>query len=310
VDKLLGLKRKRTLSRVREGRQSDPTMKTTVTNSRLGFVRALQYSMPRDEFFAGLYILGCVNGIGLRVIKSVHELGWAEAFFATFQVSGIVLMACVAGISLLLLDKSDEIRVADLVFGAGFLVVIAVPINPAIWMVITALSFYILLLTNPQSARRRGAIIFLATAVPMFWSPYLFKFFANFILELDASLVAWMLHSARVGNMVRFADDSGYLVLFPACSSLANVSLAFLCWVTMSQFLRHRWSRQDLVWCFLACAAVVAVNVTRISIMGLSPANYERLHSGVGEMVVNLVILVATIGLCSLGVRRELFARA
>ena len=182
-------------------------MINAVTKRYGGIVGFLQGSMPRDEFFAGLYILGCANGIGLRVIKSVNELGWADAFFATFQVSGIVLMACLAGISLLLLDKSDEIRVADLVFGAGFLVVIAVPINPAIWVAITALSFYILLLTNPQSARRRGATILLATAVPMFWSPYLFKFFANFILELDASLVGWVLHSARVGNMVRFADD-------------------------------------------------------------------------------------------------------
>ena len=285
-------------------------MTSAVTNRYGGIVGFLQGSMPRDEFFAGLYILGCTNGIGLRVIKSVNELGWADAFYGTFQVSAIVLMACLAGISLLLLDKSDEIRVADLVIGAGFLVVIAVPINPAIWVAITALSFYILLLTNPQSARRRGAIILLATAVPMFWSPYLFKFFSNFILELDASLVGWVLHSARVGNMVRFADDSGYLVLFPACSSLANVSLAFLAWITMSQFLRHRWSPQDLVWCLLACAAVIAVNVTRISIMGLSSAHYEQLHSGPGEMVVNLIILVATIGFCSLGVRRELFARA
>jgi hypothetical protein len=285
-------------------------MINAVTKRYGGIVGFLQGSMPRDEFFAGLYILGCANGIGLRVIKSVNELGWADAFFATFQISGIVLMACLAGISLLLLDKSDEIRVTDLVFGAGFLVVIAVPINPAIWVAITALSFYILLLTNPQSARRRGATILLATAVPMFWSPYLFKFFANFILELDASLVGWVLHSARVGNMVRFADDSGYLVIFPACSSLANVSLAFLCWITMAQFLRHRWSPQDLVWCLLACASVVAVNVTRISIMGLSPANYELLHNPSGEMVVNLIILIATVGFCLVGVRRELFSRA
>ena len=44
--------------------------------------------------------------------------------------------------------------------------------------------------------------------------------------------------------------------------------------------------------------------------MGLSPANYELLHNASGEMVVNLIILVATVGFCLVGVRRELFSRA
>jgi len=278
-------------------------------NQHKGFLTALQHSMSRDEFFAGLYILGCANGIGLRAIKTVNEFGWIDAFLLTFQVSGIVWIACIAGISLILLDKSDEIRVADLIFGAAYLAMIAIPINPAIWVAITALSLYILLLTNPQSARRRGAIILFATAVPMFWSPYLFKFFANFILNLDASMVGWLLNSSRNGNMIRFADNSGYLVIFPGCSSLANVSHAFLAWVTMSQFFRHRWSNQDMVWLLLACAAVVVVNVTRMSIMGISPSYYALLHNPFGEMVVNLIILGVTVGFCMIGVRREIFSR-
>jgi len=280
------------------------------TKQRWSFLSSLRESMPRDEFFAGLYIIGCANGIGLRMIKSINELGWADALLVTFQVSGIVWVACLAGISLIVFDKADEIRVADFILGAAFLLLVAAPISPAIWFAITVLSLYILLFTNPPSARRRGAIILLATAVPMFWSPYFFKFFANFILDLDASLVGWLLHSARTGNMVRFADGSGYLVIFPACSSLANVSHAFLCWVTISQFVNHRRSPEDLMWCLLACAAVVAVNVTRMSIMGLSPAHYEVLHGAFGEMVVNLIILVLTATFCLLGVRRDLFSNA
>ena len=61
----------------------------------------------------------------------------------------------------------------------------------------------------------------------------LFQLFANFILAVDASLVSWLLGTHRTGNLVEFADKSGQLVIFPACSSLANVSLAFLCWVTL-----------------------------------------------------------------------------
>jgi len=285
-------------------------MTAIAAKQRSALLTALRNSMARDEFFAGLYILGCVNALGLRVIQSVGQLGWADAFLATFQVSGIVWIACFVGVSLVLRNKSDQIRSTDFVFGAGFVALIAVPIGGVIWGAVTALSLYILLFANAHSSRRRGAIILLATAVPMFWSPFFFRFFANFILELDASLVGWLLGTARAGNMVRFADDSGYLVIFPSCSSLAAVSLAFLCWVLISQLVRHRWTPQDAIWCFLACASVIAVNVARLSVMAWSPAHYEALHNPLGETLVNLIILAATVGFCLLGVRRELFSRA
>lgn len=285
-------------------------MTTVELSWRRGFWRTLIGSMPRDEFFAGLYILGCANGIGFRMIKSVSEMGWSDAFLVTFEVSGIVWLSCLAGISLLLLDKTGKLTPLDLYFGAGFLVLIAVPINPAIWLAITLLSLYILVFTRPPSARRRGAIILLATTAPMFWSPYLFKFYANFILNLDASLVGWVLHSVRTGNMVRFVDDSGWLVIFPACSSLANISHAFLAWIAISQYVDHRWSPLDIIWLLMACAAVIAVNVIRISIMGLSPGYYQLLHHASGELAVNIIILVVTLGFCLLGVRRDVFSRA
>ena len=135
------------------------------------------------------------------------------------------------------------------------------------WFAATVLCLYILGSTNDPSLRRCVVILF-ATTVPMLWSRTLFQFFANSILQVDALLVSWLLGTHRAGNMVEFADGSGVLVILPPCSSLANVSLAFLCWVTVSQFVCHKKSAYDILWCFLACASVVAVNVTRMSLMG------------------------------------------
>ena len=146
----------------------------------------------------------------------------------------------------------------------------------------------------------------LATTVPMLWSRMLFKFFANFILAADASLVSWLLGTQRSGNLVEFADRSGQLVIYPACSSLANVSLAFLCWVTVSQLVSHRKSVSDLFWCLLSCVAVVAVNVIRMSIVGLSDWHYATFHSGWGDAVVNIITLILILAITALGVRREL----
>ena len=108
---------------------------------------------------------------------------------------------------------------------------------------------------------------------------------------------------------VEFADKSGQLVIFPLCSSLTNVSLALLCWVTVSQLVSHKKSGYDFLWCLFACAAVVAVNVTRMAIMGISLRHYATFHSEWAEAGANIIILGLIVGICALGVRRELFQR-
>jgi hypothetical protein len=270
-------------------------------------------SVPRNEFFAGLLVLACVNGLFSRLALSVSKLGWVEAILRTFDISVIVLLACLVGLKLIFHDKphhSDLVRSSDIVVGAGCLLLIALPITGLSWLAVTILSFYILLFVSSSSSRRGGAIVLLAVTVPMLWSMLLFQLAANSILAIDASLVGWILGTNRTGHMVGFADNSGTLAILPGCSSLANVSLAMLCWVTINQLARHRWSPVDILWCVFACVSVIAVNVTRVSLMGLSDSHYAAIHSAWGEAVVNVIILGLTIGISLLGVRRELFSRA
>jgi hypothetical protein len=263
----------------------------------------------RGEFFGGLFALGCVNGLTSRVIQSIDRTGWANALFNTFEISIIIWVSCIAGIVLVLRDRTHGVKAPELCLALGFLFLVILPIGPLSWVAVSALSLYILVTTHDLSSRS-GAIILLATTVPMLWSRLLFQFFAPLILEIDASLVAWILGTHRTETIVEFADGSGQLVIFPGCSSLANVSLAFLCWVTISQLVRHKESIYDLFWCLLACVSVIAVNVTRISIQGLSQWHYNAFHSLSGDLITNTIILTLIVGFCALGVRRELFAHA
>ena len=226
------------------------------------------------------------------------------------DINVIVLFACFAGISTVLSEKKDKIRSADLAVAVIFLFLVMLPICPLSWLAVTGLSLYILLFANGGSERRRGAIILLALTVPMLWSRLLFQFFAKPILNIDATFVAWLLGTDRVGNMVHFADGSGYMVVLPACSSLANMSLAFLCWISITQWVKHRWSPIDIFWSLLVCASVITVNVTRISLMGLSHRHYDAIHSEWGDLVTNTVMLCLMVGISVLGARREIFARA
>jgi hypothetical protein len=243
------------------------------------------------------------------MVKSIHDHGWFEAAVGMFDVSIIVLVACFVGVSLVFVDRGGEVQKTDLILSAPFLLLIALPIGAASWLAVTILSLYILILGQPGDSLRRGAIVLLAVTVPMLWSRLVFNLFARFILEIDATLVGWVLGTHRTGNVVEFADHSGSLAIFPGCSSLANVSLALLCWVTVSQFVRHKWRPQDIFWCLLACFSVVAVNVLRISLMGVSGSFYLMLHSPTAEVLLSTVMLGLVLSISLAGIRHDAIFR-
>ena len=168
-------------------------------------------------------------------------------------------MRCIRQISLSALD---------------FIFLVILPIGPLSWFAVTALCLHILVSTNDPSLRR-GAVILFATTVPMLWSRILFRFLpTQFCRSMRHWLVGcWVLIGWE--TWLNLKSGSGQLVILPSCSSLANVSLAFLCWVTVSQFVGHKMSAYDILWCLMACASVVAVNVTRISLMGLNLVHYD-----------------------------------
>lgn len=279
-----------------------------LTAPRRGLVAALRHSLPRNEFFAGLYILGLANGLVGRLSSTSNFDDWTGVV-QSLDLNVVVLFACFAGVSAFFSDDREQIRPADLAVAAVFLMFTAIPISALSWLAVTGLSLYILLFANGSAARKRGAVILLALTVPMLWSQMLFRFFAKQILDIDALLVASLLGTDRIGNMVGMADGSGHMVVLPACSSLTNMSLGFLCWVSITQWAEHRWSAVDILWSLLVCMSVIAVNVTRMSLMGLSHWHYEIFHSDLGNMVANFIMLCLMIGFSVLGARRELFSR-
>ena len=143
----------------------------------------------------------------------------------------------------------------------------------------------------------------------MLWSRILFQAFAAKVLATDAAFVSWVLGTARIGNMVQFVDGSGYLVVFPACSSLANLSIALLCWMTLVQLVNHRQVRTDVFWSVLLCLAVIALNVGRMVLMAQDVEHYDALHTSLGIQTANVLFLLTIVGICSLGLRNEIFAR-
>lgn len=83
-----------------------------------------------------------------------------------------------------------------------------------------------------------------------------------------------------------------------------------LCWVTFAKVLDRVGSLRDMGWCCLACAAVIAVNVTRISLIALYPGSYDLIHGPIGYTVGDWITVGVIVGTCLLGFRRALPAGA
>ena len=264
-------------------------------------------AVTRSDFFAALFLIACVNGLVPHVIQSVSEKGFAEALLSTFDTSVIVLLACCVGITLVFRTVSIPFVTAISLLEFPSLPSLHCPLPDQAGLVLRV-SLSISLYARNLSRRLRGTIILLTTSFSMFWSPLFFAFLCKPILDFDAALTAWLTGTLRIGNMVRFADNSGYLVVFPACSSFANVSLAVLTSVVINQSVGHRSSMRDIFWCFLACAAVVAVNVSRLSLMTTDMHHFEMVHNQWGNAIANVVILILIISISAFSVRRELLS--
>src|SRR6516165_9005683 len=111
---------------------------TEFTAPRSGLVAALQHALPRNELFAGLYILACANGLLGRSIYTLKLEGWYGALTG-FEINVIVLVACFAGVYLMATSNRDESRTLDLVVTLAFLGLVTVPIYALSWVAVTGL---------------------------------------------------------------------------------------------------------------------------------------------------------------------------
>jgi hypothetical protein len=271
-------------------------------------VGARTTSINRNGLFATLCVVGFINGNLSRVLKLFNDGEAVSALVNTLEISVIVWAALIVGVALLRRPPASTLLPADgalaMVAAAAFLV----PLAPLSWIAVSGLALRLVLTTRPGSHPHRGACILLAMTIPMFWSRALFALLSDQILAFDAILVAWIGGTERAGNAVSFADGSGYLWIAPACSSIANVSLAILCWVLVTRLVNRRRRPGAAWWAVAACAAVIAVNVTRLSLIDLYSEAFDLLHGPVGSTVANWLTFAAIIGICILGVRHDLTA--
>ncbi|MFG5117322.1 exosortase/archaeosortase family protein [Methylorubrum sp. POS3] len=249
----------------------------------------------RTVILGAAMALCAINGLAGAIILAVERTGFVDALSSLFNISAIVWIAVVCGIALGLSpaaeDRDDPLQSRDIVVLALATILILAPSGTLGWFALTVVAGWTLLTSERRLAR--AAAILLAVTMPMCWTRLLFSFAAKQILAADAELTAILLGTTATGNLIQFPGGQGYFQIYPACSSLGNVSLAILGWmIAVNLFGRGSW-RHDLFWGLMACCSVIAINILRLTAIGAYPQHFDLIHGTVGNTVTGWLSLIA-----------------
>ena len=256
--------------------------------------------IDRGWLFAGLALIGFLNGISFQVVESLRK-DVGAALVNTFDIGAVVWLSLAACLYLFLHAKRCVASRNDLIAAGLALIAFLSPAPPLSWLGLSGLAAYIAVTSPPASFCRRSAWILLALTVPIFWSRVLFLLTGDVVLRVDAALVGLILGTGRIGNSVAFGDGWGYFWIAPACSSIANVSVAVSCWVLVTQMLGRS---GGVHYFYLAAGAMIAMNVGRLVLTGISQANYELMHGPVGNVILGWLFFAVTLAICLYGATR------
>src|SRR3954454_24171742 len=126
---------------------ADASLQERSTAFKPRMFSAVWEAVPRNDFFAILYIVGCANGLLGRLIQGFQFSDW-EGALAGADINVIILLACFAGISLVSTRTTERVQRLDVVVALVFLILVALPIFPLSWVGVTGVSLYILLFAN------------------------------------------------------------------------------------------------------------------------------------------------------------------
>jgi hypothetical protein len=269
---------------------------------------ATTFTLSREKLLSAVLSIGLANSIAQKVYFRVAEDGLLVSIFKTFDISVIVWIAAYLGVSLVVHGKHKPSSRLDWRFCGAAIAVILLPSSNASWLAVTILSLYIVVTSRFDNSTRRGATIIFALTVPMFWSKQLFTLLSGWILQADAILVSTLVGMKRVGNTIELSDGNGQLWIASGCSSLANLSLAVLCWTVFAQYIDPSKSGRANWIGAIACVLVVGINVGRLCLIALMPENYGLLHGPIGATLVGWMTTLAMVGVFLFGLRRELIA--
>jgi hypothetical protein len=242
----------------------------------------------RDIFIWAAVILFSNQLLG--VIKEVPTTS-LEAFISDLFAIGIFqyLAWYVIFRTLAASDLAAPARLQDFLVTAGLCLIVFLPTTRMIWVAATGIAVYMCLWNGGDPKLRTAGIVLAALSVQELWGHLFFNLVTFPLLRAETSVVGTILEAARPGtvwqdNVITGPNGFG-IVIIANCSSFHNLSLAMLCWVTVSRLWREDWRLRDFVIGSAIGITMILFNVARLCLMGWNIDLYHYWHDGIGAEI-------------------------
>jgi hypothetical protein len=270
--------------------------------SRLAsIVRASSRStISRRELFLWLASILCATVF-------VQTVAYGGASFTNLgKINAFQIIGWFAVLRLLFLqDSSFPVTRLDF-WAAGLVGVInLLPAERTVWIAASLAAIHIYVQSGRGSNGRAAASVLAALCMQAIWGPTLFSLFSGYLLRADAMLVGVALDLTRSGfvwhdNVIATAGHS--VEIYNPCSSFHNISLAALCWMSLTKLKRPVFIKSDFIFCAAACLTMIAFNAARLYVMSLSEDSFVYWHNGFGAEIFSMVATLVIATLCVWGV--------
>jgi hypothetical protein len=225
---------------------------------------------------------------GLCTVDVFQYMGW-YAIFRLLGASDVIPMA----------------RRKDVLIITAFCLLVFLPADKMIWVAATGVAVYMMFCSRDDLRLRAAGIVLAALSVQEFWGHILFQLISMPLLRAETAVVGTILQLTRRGvmwydNIITTSSSHG-IVLYPYCSSFHNVSLALLCWLTLTKLRHLKWRGYDLIWGGLTAGTVILLNTMRLYFMALNVDYYNFWHEGAGSEIFAVGTSVSVISLTLYG---------
>ena len=260
-------------------------------------------AISRIAVFRWAIVILLANQV-LAIIKEGGSIATLDPITSLLSVGVFQCMAWYAVFRLL--GGGDRTKTAsnrDWTTALALCLLVFVPAPQILWVAATAISVYLLLTPADDRKLCSAGIVLLALSVQEFWGHQLFELIASPLLRAETAVVGTMLQMVQTGadwqdNMIT-AKSGWEIVVYPYCSSFHNVSLALLCWVTISRLASDAWRIRDFRVAGAIAAAMILMNSTRLLLMSFNEELYHYWHDGTGNQIfaigASLLVLLGSL---------------
>jgi len=262
-------------------------------------------TIRRREIFLWVAVILLLNQLFYQ-IKQDWSAPPETLFYDLGAVGAFQLMAwCVIFGLLRASDPAPAARWRDLLVAAGLCLLLFLPTSRAIWAAAAGMAIYLLISKNRDPQLRSAATVLAGLSVQQYWGHIFFNLVAFPLLRAEAAAVGTLLAMVRPGaawqdNIVTGPNGFG-VVVYSACSSFHNVSLAILCWLTVSRWRHQDQWRRDLVMLSVVAGTMIVLNLLRLCLMAWDKDLYDYWHTGQGADIFAIAASVVIVSISLYG---------